>query len=86
MPPAARSGEEEEDTRVGREPWGSAFGLARDGETHESRAQQLAPPAPGAGRFLRRVPLDSSRDRVACDVFPPRLGRSLILLWDAVDR
>jgi hypothetical protein len=87
MPPPARSGEEEEDTRVSRsrEPWGSAFGLARYGETHESRAQQLAP-APGQGRFLGRVPLDSSTDRVACDVLPPRLGRSVILLWDAVDR
>jgi hypothetical protein len=54
MPPPARSGEEEEeDTRVSRsrEPWGSAFGLARDGETHESRTQQLAP-APGRGVFL----------------------------------
>lgn len=76
MPPPARS--EEKNTRVSR----SRALVQRSGcgppDTPTLTSQQLAPPGPEQGVFFAGCTLDLSRDRVVCDVLPPRLERSLM--------
>lgn len=66
--------------------FGVRVGPRRRDSRVTSPAAGASPPGPGQGVFFAGCSWIRRENRVACDVLPPRLGRSVILLGDAVDR